>query len=136
MPHYVYILLCKDCSYYTGFAKELKRRVEQRKMRQGTRYTKMHEPEKIVYTEKFASRSEAIKREREIKSFSHSKKHDWQTCTMNKVFFHESSHVDFSNIPIFKKKCGTNFLWTENETFGPDLCKREFFTEIAVNASS
>jgi predicted GIY-YIG superfamily endonuclease len=34
----------------------------------------MHEPEKIVYMEEFNSRSDAMKREREIKSFSHSKK--------------------------------------------------------------
>ncbi len=74
MPYYVYILLCKDGSYYTGFAKDLKRRVEQHKKRQGARYTMMHEPEKIVYVEEFGSRSEAIKREREIKSLSHSEK--------------------------------------------------------------
>ena len=74
MPYYVYILLCKDGSYYTGYAKDLKRRVEQHKKRQGARYTKMHEPEKIVYVEEFGSRSEAMKKEREIKSLSHSKK--------------------------------------------------------------
>ena len=74
MSYYVYILLCKDGSYYTGFAKDLKRRVEQHKKRQGAKYTRMHEPEKIVYVEEFSSRSEAIKREREIKSLSHRKK--------------------------------------------------------------
>ena len=74
MPYYVYILLCKDGSYYTGFAKDLKRRVEQHKKRQGAQYTRMHEPEKIVYVEEFSSRSEALKREREIKSLNHGKK--------------------------------------------------------------
>jgi predicted GIY-YIG superfamily endonuclease len=74
MSYYVYILLCKDGSYYTGFAKDLKRRVEQHKKRQGAQYTRIHEPEKIVYVEEFSSRSEAIKREREIKSLSHRKK--------------------------------------------------------------
>jgi putative endonuclease len=86
MPYHVYILLCTDGSYYTGFAKDLKRRVDQHKKRQGARYTQMHEPEKIVYVEKFDSRSEAMKREREIKSLSHSKKqrlatsYDESTC--------------------------------------------------------
>ena len=74
MPHYVYILLCKDGSYYTGYARNVKRRVKRHKKGQGARYTKMHEPEKIVYVEEFDSRSEAMKREREIKSFSHCKK--------------------------------------------------------------
>ena len=74
MPYYVYILLCKDGSYYTGYAKNVKRRVERHKKGQGARYTRMHEPEKIVYVEEFDCLSEAMKREREIKSFSHSKK--------------------------------------------------------------
>ena len=74
MPYYVYILLCKDGSYYTGYAEDVKRRVERHKKGQGARYTRMHEPEKIVYVEEFDSRSEAMKREREIKSLSHNKK--------------------------------------------------------------
>jgi predicted GIY-YIG superfamily endonuclease len=74
MPYYVYILLCKDGSYYTGYAKDVKRRVERHKKGQGARYTRIHQPEKIVYVKKFDSRSEALKREREIKSLSHSKK--------------------------------------------------------------
>ena len=74
MPYYVYILLCKDGSYYTGHAKNVKHRIEQHKKGQGARYTRMHEPAKIVYVEEFNSRSDAMKREREIKLFSHSKK--------------------------------------------------------------
>lgn len=74
MPYYVYILLCKDGTYYTGHAKDVKHRVEQHKNGQGARYTRMHEPEKIVHVEKFNTRSEAMKREQEIKSLSHTKK--------------------------------------------------------------
>lgn len=74
MPYYVYVLLCKDGSYYTGYAKDLKHRVEQHKKGRGARYTKIHEAEKMVYVEKFGSRSEAMKRERRIKSLSHSEK--------------------------------------------------------------
>lgn len=74
MSYYVYILLCKDGSYYTGHAKNVKHRVEQHKKGQGARYTRMHKPAKIVYVEEFNSRSDAMKREREIKSFSHTKK--------------------------------------------------------------
>ena len=74
MPYYVYILLCKDGSYYTGYAKDLKHRVEQHKKGRGARYTRIHEAEKMVYVEKFSSRSEAMKRERKIKSLSHSEK--------------------------------------------------------------
>lgn len=74
MPYYVYILLCKDGSYYTGHAKDVERRVEQHMKGQGARYTRMHKPEKTVYMEKFDTRSEAMKREQEIKSLSHNEK--------------------------------------------------------------
>ena len=74
MTYYVYILLCKDGSYYTGYAKDLKHRVEQHKEGRGARYTKIHEAEKMVYVEEFGSRSDAMKRERRIKSLSHSEK--------------------------------------------------------------
>ncbi|TET20048.1 GIY-YIG nuclease family protein [Candidatus Bathyarchaeota archaeon] len=74
MPYYVYILLCKDGSYYTGYAKDLKHRVEQHKKGQGARYTRIHEAEKMAYVEEFSSRSEAMKRERRIKSLSHGEK--------------------------------------------------------------
>ncbi len=74
MPYYVYILLCKNSCYYTGYAEDVKHRIEQHKKGRGARYTRMHEPEKIVYIEKFDSRRQAMEREREIKSLSHSKK--------------------------------------------------------------
>lgn len=76
MPYYVYIIVCKDGSYYTGYAKDVKRRIERHRKGQGARYTRIHKPEKTVYVEKFNSRSEAMKREREIKQLSHSKKHE------------------------------------------------------------
>ncbi len=71
MPYYVYILLCKDGSYYTGYTKDVEYRVKQHKKGHGARYTRVREAEKMVYVEVFNSRSEAMKREREIKSMSH-----------------------------------------------------------------
>ena len=74
MPYYVYILLCEEDSYYTGYAKDAERRVERHRKGQGAKYTRVHQFEKIVYVEEFDSRSEAMNREREIKTLSHSKK--------------------------------------------------------------
>ena len=75
MPHYyVYILRCKDGSYYTGHAKDVEKRFEMHKKGRGARYTLMHEPEKLVYLEQFESRGEAMRRERQIKRLSHDKK--------------------------------------------------------------
>lgn len=68
---YVYILLCKDKSLYTGITDNRKRRFIEHK---GGRYTRSHKPVKIVYTEKLASKSEALKREMEIKKWDRTAK--------------------------------------------------------------
>jgi predicted GIY-YIG superfamily endonuclease len=74
LSYYVYILRCKDGSYYTGHAKDVEKRFEMHKKGRGARYTRMHEPEKLVYIEEFESRGEAMRRERRIKTLSHNKK--------------------------------------------------------------
>jgi putative endonuclease len=74
LSYYVYIIRCKDGSYYTGHAKDVEKRFEMHLKGRGARYTRMHEPEKLVYTEQFESRSEAMRRERQIKTLSHNKK--------------------------------------------------------------
>ncbi|NIP67102.1 GIY-YIG nuclease family protein [Candidatus Bathyarchaeota archaeon] len=74
MPYYVYILLCQDDSYYTGYTKDVEQRMERHRKGLGARYTRMHKPEEIAYLEEFESRGQAMKREREIKSFSHDRK--------------------------------------------------------------
>jgi putative endonuclease len=76
LHYYVYILLCKDGSYYTGHAKDVKKRFELHRKGRGARYTRIHEPETLVYVEKFDSRSEAMRRERQIKTLSHIKKQE------------------------------------------------------------
>jgi len=70
----VYILLCTDGSFYTGYTKDLDARTKLHQSGNGARYTKMHKPQKLAYFEQFGSRSEAMKREREIKKLSHRQK--------------------------------------------------------------
>ena len=71
---YVYILICEDGSYYTGFTQDLKARLEKHLRGEGSRYTRMKRPERIVYVEWFKTRSEAMRREREIKRLTHKEK--------------------------------------------------------------
>jgi putative endonuclease len=68
------MLLCEDGSYYTGYTKNIDLRLKQHKIGTGARYTKLHRPKKIVYTEEFDTIREAIKRERKIKKLSHKEK--------------------------------------------------------------
>jgi putative endonuclease len=72
----VYILLCSDGSFYTGYTKDLDARTKQHLNGNGAKYTKSHKPQKIAYTETFGSRSSAMKREREIKKLTHQQKID------------------------------------------------------------
>lgn len=74
MKFYVYILLCKDGSYYTGYTRDLKKRIELHEKGKGARYTRIHKPERVVYAEPFDSQSKAMKYERAIKKLSHLQK--------------------------------------------------------------
>jgi putative endonuclease len=71
---FTYILLCHDGSLYTGSTNNVTKRFKDHMEGRGARYTIGHKPKKIVYQEKFATRSEAMKREAEIKKWSKSKK--------------------------------------------------------------
>jgi putative endonuclease len=76
---FVYILLCIDGSFYTGYTKDLDARTRQHQNGKGAKYTKAHKPQKVAYVEQFDSRSSAMKREREIKKLSHQQKLDLAT---------------------------------------------------------
>jgi putative endonuclease len=70
----VYILLCKDKSLYTGATNNLEKRFLDHKAGRGASYTRSHKPLKIVYKEEFETKSKALKREIEIKSWKRDKK--------------------------------------------------------------
>lgn len=67
MAFYVYILLCADGSFYTGFTRDLDARIKKHETGNGAKYTKAFKPKKVAYVEIFDSRGKAMKREREIK---------------------------------------------------------------------
>jgi len=74
MRYYVYVLLCQDGTFYTGYAKNLKARLEMHEQGKGARYTRIHKLEKLVHTEEFDTRKEAMRREKEIKKLGHEEK--------------------------------------------------------------
>jgi putative endonuclease len=76
MPFYVYILLCIDGSFYTGYTKDLNERTRQHENGKGAKYTKTHRPQKVAYVELFNNRGSAMKRERAIKKLTHQQKQD------------------------------------------------------------
>ena len=74
MTHYCYILLCKDLSLYCGYTNDLKKRLDTHNRGNGAKYTKSRLPVKLVYFEKFKTKSEALKREHQIKKMTRSEK--------------------------------------------------------------
>lgn len=73
---FVYILQCSDGSLYTGYTNDVEKRFEKHKLGKGGKYTRSHKTLKIVYTEKLQTKIDALKREREIKSWSRKEKID------------------------------------------------------------
>ncbi len=71
---YVYILECKDGSYYTGLTWNLALRWEQHISGRGSHYTSEHPPKKIAYTEEYDDLYQARLREKQIKGWTREKK--------------------------------------------------------------
>jgi putative endonuclease len=71
---FIYILECADGSLYTGMTNDLERRFSEHKDGKGGHYTASHAVTKRVHSEEFKTRSDAAKREAEIKSWPREKK--------------------------------------------------------------
>ena len=71
---FVYILQCKDGSYYTGITWNIKKRITEHNQGIGTPIQKSRRPVKLLYSEQFKTRIEAAKREKEIKGWRREKK--------------------------------------------------------------
>jgi putative endonuclease len=67
-------LYCADGSIYTGWTFDVAKRVEAHQNGRGARYTRMHRPVRLIYQERLPSRIHAMRREAEIKRWSHARK--------------------------------------------------------------
>jgi nitroimidazol reductase NimA-like FMN-containing flavoprotein (pyridoxamine 5'-phosphate oxidase superfamily)/predicted GIY-YIG superfamily endonuclease len=65
--NYVYILECKDGTFYTGYTNNLNKRIKVHNDGKGAKYTRGRLPVKLVYLEEITTKSEALKREYAIK---------------------------------------------------------------------
>lgn len=71
---YLYILRCKDGTYYTGITTDVDRRLEAHRSGKGAKYTRGRGPLELVYRETCTSHSDALKRELEIKAMTREQK--------------------------------------------------------------
>lgn len=73
--YYVYIVECKDKTFYIGTTNDLEKRViAHNTSKAGARYTKSRRPVKLVYSENCKTVSRALKREYALKQFSRAEK--------------------------------------------------------------
>ena len=72
--YFVYLIECGDKSIYTGITTDVQRRFKEHGSGTGGSYTRAKKVIKVLYTEQYKTRSEALKRESEIKSRHRNKK--------------------------------------------------------------
>ncbi len=70
MPHYVYFARCADGSLYAGTCVNVAEREAKHNDGTGAKYTRSRLPVKVVYTEEFATLSEARSREMALKKLA------------------------------------------------------------------
>lgn len=73
--YYVYILLCADGTYYVGVTNDYERRLEEHETaKKETAYTASRLPVALAYIETHMYVNNAIRREKNLKRWSHAKK--------------------------------------------------------------
>ncbi|MDR1245427.1 MAG: GIY-YIG nuclease family protein [Clostridiales Family XIII bacterium] len=74
MGHFIYIAECADGSLYTGYTNDVEKRIETHNEGKGAKYTRSRLPVRSVYTEEYATKSDAVKREALIKRLKRKEK--------------------------------------------------------------
>ncbi len=72
--YHVYVIECADKTLYTGITTDIERRFKEHSSGKGGAYTRSKKVKKVLYTEQCKTRSEALKREAEIKGWRRDKK--------------------------------------------------------------
>lgn len=71
---FIYIIRCNDGTLYTGYTKDVPRRVKQHNSGIASKYTRTRRPVKLVYAEEHPDASSALKREYAIKQLTKEQK--------------------------------------------------------------
>lgn len=74
--YYVYILECNDGTLYTGYTTDVERRVREHNEGTASKYTRSRLPVRCIHIEEYQDKSEALKRELQIKKLSRPQKLD------------------------------------------------------------
>ncbi len=76
MSFFVYLLECRDKTFYCGFTTNLEKRLINHNKGIGSKYTKRRRPVRMIYSERLETKSLALKREYTIKQYSRKQKEE------------------------------------------------------------
>ncbi len=74
VPFYVYILRCRDSTYYTGHTDDLDRRMAQHGDGVGAAYTSKRRPLELLWATDCQTREQAFELEKQVQGWSRAKK--------------------------------------------------------------
>jgi putative endonuclease len=103
MNIYVYIVECRDGSYYTGVTNDVHRRLfEHNEGTDSKAYTYSRRPVRLAFTENFGDPRYAIAAEKRIKGWTRRKKEaliagDWETIQELAECKNETHHRNLNN---------------------------------------
>ena len=84
---FVYILRCRDGTFYTGITTDVEQRVKTHRSGKGSKYVAARGVDKILYTLRVESKQEAARIEYAVKQLEKFDK---------LIFFREHSHLEYS----------------------------------------
>ena len=85
---YMYVVECRDGSYYTGYTTDVKRRLAVHNSGKGAKYTRARLPVKLIYVEGFASKEEAMSAEALLKRKTRLQKENYLKENQNRNLVH------------------------------------------------
>ncbi|MGN0467059.1 MAG: GIY-YIG nuclease family protein [Lachnospiraceae bacterium] len=74
--HYTYLVECRDHTFYIGYTNNLDKRIKTHNEGKGAKYTRGRLPVILRYYEEYESKTEAMKREYELKKLTRKKKEE------------------------------------------------------------
>lgn len=72
--HYTYLVECRDHTFYIGYTNNLEKRIKTHNAGKGAKYTRGRLPVLLRYYEEYETKSEALKRECELKKLKRKEK--------------------------------------------------------------
>jgi putative endonuclease len=74
---YLYILRCRDGSFYTGITTDVQRRVAMHNEGKAARYSRGRRPVTLIHVEKCRNKTDALQREHAIKELTRKEKENY-----------------------------------------------------------